>query len=149
MARVLHFGLLALVCTMLSSVATADDELCPAVEALATEARSGFADRVTDGGARLPGVEHCGSVRTLSGAEALYCAWTFPLRNPAASEHFAMLDRCFADSEPLGEDKPVNHPDTHRLRRYRLNGAEMTVSLKDKSAHGRTYVFLGAAPIGE
>ena len=39
-------------------------------------------------------------------------------------------------------DQSVNHPDYYALRRYETAQADVSVSVKDKSALGNTFVFI-------
>lgn len=75
-----------------------------------------------------------------------HCAWEFPQRAPAAAARFEgfvdeMTD-CLGERARLYEDQSVNHPDSYSLRGFELPQAEVSVSVKDKSALGKTFVFI-------
>jgi len=74
------------------------------------------------------------------------CGWEFPHRDQAAYDAFeAMAETmaaCFGPRVPVHSDRNVNHPDFYASRRYELQHADVTVSVKDKSALGTTFVFL-------
>ena len=127
--------------------------LCPAVEALLNAARGNFAGDppavpVAPAGAAAA---LCGLSLTLSGARSYQCGWPFAFREPLATDTFAAfvreLDGCFGPEAATGDDQAVNHPDSYELRRYVLPDAEIAVSLKDKSALGKTYVFLRVSAV--
>lgn len=125
--------------------------LCEGVNALVVHARSNFSDGTAQSAVAaarpLADAEKCTMSRSDSGANAYHCIWGFPYRDVAASAFFGAVDAdlrgCFADSARFAADQGVNHPDTYDQRRYGLDDVVVTVSLKDKSALGRTYVFLG------
>lgn len=125
--------------------------LCEGVNALVVQARSNFSDATAQSGAAatqsLAGAEQCTMSRSETGANAYHCIWGFPYRDAAASAFFEAIDEdlrgCFAGRAEIAADQGVNHPDTYDQRRYGLDDVVVTVSLKDKSALRRTYVFLG------
>lgn len=125
---------------------------CERMNALVVQARSNFSDATAQSTGAvtsrpLAGSEKCTMSRSETGANAYHCIWGFPYRDAAASAFFGAVDEdlrgCFADSAEVANDQGVNHPDTYDQRRYGLDDVVVTVSLKDKSALRRTYVFLG------
>lgn len=93
----------------------------------------------------LDGAGECSFGQSLSG-RFLSCAWKHRYRSADASARFDALDRsiqdCLGPTARKTEDRPVNHPDTFALRQYALDGAELSVSIKDKAADRSSYVFL-------
>ena len=94
----------------------------------------------------LPGAKTCAVTRTLSGSKAYHCAWEFAYRATAANDRFNAFDRslrqCFGNRAQTRKDQWVNHPDFYDLRQYRLEQVDVSVSIKDKSAMQKTYVFI-------
>ncbi len=124
---------------------------CANVESLAGEAGSNFSDWTTGAtgvGARpkLSGAEDCAVTQSLSGLKTYHCTWEFSYRAKDAYLRFdavkKLLKECFGDAASVSSDQRVNHPDFYDLQLYRLNQAEVAVSIKDKSALQRTYLFL-------
>jgi len=75
-----------------------------------------------------------------------HCAWTFPYRAKRAGDTFdafaGKLDGCLARRATPHGDRSVNHPDSYAARRYDLERAEVSLSVKDKAALGKTFVFI-------
>lgn len=96
----------------------------------------------------LPGAQGCGVSKTIDGTEAVHCNWSYPYRGAEAKAAIDQIVRsihsCFADAAVAAVDLGVNHPDSYDLRQFLVDGALVSVSLKDKSALGETYVFLRA-----
>ena len=98
----------------------------------------------------LDGAEACQSALQLGGASSFHCQWGFSYRSKAGSDAFramdALLRQCL-DAAPVDADgSPVNHPDSFDQRHYRATGFMLSLSLKDKAALARSFVFLGWAP---
>lgn len=132
-------------------------ELCPDMGPLIAQARAGFPAweaAATGAPPPLAGAEDCAVTRSLAGSKAYHCAWGFAYRDAGAAAAFEAIDRslqaCFGERARMSGDDRVNHPDSYDLRRYRLGEVEVALSLKDKSALSRTYIFVrvqaGAAP---
>jgi len=49
---------------------------------------------------------------------------------------------CFGHSATFSRDQRVNHPDFYDVRQYRLGQIEVAISIKEKSAPQKTYLFL-------
>ena len=92
------------------------------------------------------GFEGCRQALGEDAETILYCAKPFPYRDPAALEEFrrvnSQIARCLGQPVAGSEDQRVNHPDSYDLRRYRIEGGEVSVSLKDKGGSGQSIVFL-------
>ena len=131
--------LIALTCPQITHA----DTFCTSLKALVTEARSNFADSPP---VALKGAQSCRLTRNLAAPDAYFCAWDFPYRAPKADQTFARFNQsaqtCFDDLTALDADQPVNHPDSYDLRQYRLGDINLSVSLKDKTALQKTYVFI-------
>ena len=90
--------------------------------------------------------ESCRPSLGLGGTKAVNCAWPFEYRAPQA--HAAFEDTLHAVETCLGThasaqlDGLVNHPDSYDLRTYSIAQGSVSVSLKDKGALQKTYVFL-------
>ncbi len=94
------------------------------------------------------GAEECGLSTSLAGRTAVHCAWAFALRVPEARAFFDRMAESAAtclgnEFEPI-RDLGVNHPDSYDLRQYRFEDVILSISLKDKAALGKTYVFIRA-----
>ena len=83
--------------------------------------------------------------KELSG-DFYHCRWDFPHR---AQEAYATFDdfvlsvgKCIGETADMLKDQNVNHPDYYALTRYEAEKASVTVSVKDKSALDRTFVFI-------
>lgn len=79
------------------------------------------------------------------------CRWSFAYRSAAAEDMFdrlaAHLSTCLGP--PGGEAAPVNHPDSYRLLQFEAKEAVISLSLKDKAALQRSFVFLRVDPVGD
>jgi hypothetical protein len=75
-----------------------------------------------------------------------HCGWEFPFRAKQAYDTFDEFDRdvndCIGQHATVHNDQSVNHPDFYALRRYETEQADVSVSVKDKSALSRTFVFI-------
>lgn len=95
------------------------------------------------------GSSACTRSLDLTGASALNCAWDFPFRTGDARAVFdqtlVLLQGCFGPNATT--DQPVNHPDFYDLRIFETELGEVGLSLKDKGALQRTYIFLRIAPL--
>lgn len=88
----------------------------------------------------------CSQSKGQSGKSVRVCVWTFDYRSIRATEGFEALNRsllqCLGPEVRIRSDQPVNHPDTYDLRTYVYGDASLSVSMKDKAALDKTYVFL-------
>ena len=129
-------------------------DLCGDIDTLIEQSRSGFSEIATKGkGAAgehgvtlaLAGASSC-SVTRKSKRTWYHCAWEFPHRAEQAYDTFdrfvERLNDCVGRRATVHSDRSVNHPDHYASRRYELNQAEVSVSIKDKSALGRSFVFI-------
>jgi hypothetical protein len=57
------------------------------------------------------------------------------------------LESCIGDRAVLSDDQNVNHPDFYEARMFLLDQAKVSVSVKDKSALGSTFVFVSVEPL--
>ena len=77
-------------------------------------------------------------------ADGTSCRWEYGFRDTGAvsyaSQLAALLKTCRTVQE-LPADQPVNHPDSYGLSQWTAEGAVFRISVKDKGALGRTYVF--------
>ena len=79
------------------------------------------------------------------------CRATFDLGVPASRETYEALRREIATCPGLvaaEQDQGVNHPDFYDAWAYTLPDGAMTLSIKDKSALGKTFVVLRRLPQG-
>jgi hypothetical protein len=138
----------ALALSAMPSFAAAD---CAEVNALIGTAGSGPGDGVSDrfdaaANLLLQGVETCAATTALSGGTEFHCAWAFPYRSDAARTAFAALNSsvgtCLSSPVRTDTDQRLNHPDSYDLRLYEADRARLSLSIKDKAALGKTYVFL-------
>lgn len=129
-------------------------DLCADIGTLIDQSRANFAaiaDQPTgDAGGHeatltLAGASTC--LVTRQAKRAWYqCAWVFPYRAKRATDTFdelaGKLDACLAGRATVHGDRSVNHPDTYAARRYDLEQAQVSLSVKDKAALGKTFVFI-------
>jgi hypothetical protein len=98
---------------------------------------------------RLEGAMDCTVIPT-SNSNSYYCTWKFPHRATRAYATFEMFERelkeCIGHRAVFVRDQPVNHPDFYDSRIFQVDQANVTVSVKDKSALGRTFVFVWVRP---
>ncbi len=143
-------SIMVLVATI--GVAQARD-LCANIDYLIDQSRSQFADIMDkptgDAGDHdvtltLAGASYC-SVTKKSKSSSYQCGWEFPYRAQQSYDTFEELVRgvngCIGQRATLHSDRNVNHPDFYALRRYETEQADVSVSVKDKSALSRTFVF--------
>lgn len=93
----------------------------------------------------LSGTSYC-FVTKKSSRTWYHCGWEFPHRTQRAYDRFdefvGRLDDCIGQHATAHTDQKVNHPDFYALRRYEMEQADVSVSVKDKSALGKTFVFI-------
>ena len=93
----------------------------------------------------LDGASYC-LVTKRSKRSFYHCGWEFPYRAKLAYDTFDEFVRgvkdCIGRHATLHSDQSVNHPDFYALRRFETERAEVSVSVKDKSARSRTFVFI-------
>lgn len=134
-------------------VAQAQD-LCTNIDYLIDQSRSQFAkiaDKPNgdagdhDVNLTLAGASYC-FVTKKSKRNWYHCAWEFPYRAKHAYDTFEEfvreMNECIGQHATLHTDQSVNHPDYYSLRRYEMEQAAVSVSVKDKSALGSTFVFI-------
>lgn len=134
-------------------VAQAQD-LCAKVDHLIDQSQSGFSKIAAkpkgDSGDHdvtltLAGASYC-LVTKKSKSNWYLCGWEFPYRAEQAYETFdhlvGRLSECIGRRATLHSDRSVNHPDYYSSRRYELEQADVSVSVKDKGALGSTFVFV-------
>ena len=122
----------------------AQAELCEDILAIDTQS--------ADAALTLPDTDRvakCTRSLMLSGGSQMHCGWAFSYRVPDARQAFDDLVNsvtdCLGPAARTVTDQDVNHPDYYDLQTFRLNGREIGVSLKDKAALSKTYVFLRVA----
>jgi len=130
------------------------EDFCANIDSLIDQSRSGFAaiaDKPKgDTGDRearltLAGASTC--LVTRKAKRSWYrCAWAFPYRAKRAADTFdalaGKLDGCLARRATPHGDRSVNHPDSYAARRYELEQADVSLSVKDKAGLGKTFVFI-------
>ena len=74
------------------------------------------------------------------------CSWQFPLGEPAAAATYddvhTALTGCLGKAATVTRDQGVNHPDYYDAYLIQLPAHRLTLSIKDKSALGITFVTL-------
>ena len=128
------------------SSAAGETDRCAALTALAAHATDGNVETQTlsDLTTRLD-AEDCGTALTNTGAREIHCRWSFDYRSEQA---IAMQDGLASDiarclpAQPARPERGVNHPDTFEQRVFQAGNTRFSLSLKDKAALMRSYVFL-------
>lgn len=87
----------------------------------------------------------CAKYHAASGAAGTSCHWSFAYRSAQAANHADTLwdeiTRC-KDGQESPPDQTVNHPDSYALRAWNTGAGVFHVSVKDKGAQNRTFVFV-------
>lgn len=98
-----------------------------------------------DASLALAGASYC-RVTQRSKGSFYHCGWEFPYRAKQAydayDEFVQQVNGCIGQHATVHADQSVNHPDFYELRRYELEQATVSVSVKDKGALGSTFVFI-------
>ncbi len=148
-------GLLISIVVLLAIVGMAQaSDLCTDINYLIDQSRSDFVkirgepssdsphDAVT---LTLTGATDC-RVTKKSSKNFYQCHWEFPHRAEEAYDTFDELVRsvheCLGKQATVHNDQKVNHPDFYALTRYETEKASVNISVKDKSALERTFVFI-------
>lgn len=122
------------VVTLAISVHADTAETCDLVTAIESYSSAGI----------VPHGASCTTYSSLSDGTGVSCHWEFPYRDDAATRHasklWTMLQNC-RDGMRLAPDRTVNHPDSYELREWAVEEDVYGVSLKDKGARLRTFVF--------
>ena len=123
-------------------------ELALALAIPGIAAADGFCDdlgALAKEGAPMLNME-CNRSIALGGAVSHSCAQAFAYRSEAAQQTFAkMLEDVGTCATPIINRAPsVSHPDSYDLRQFETPRMIVSVSLKDKAALSKTYVFLRA-----
>ena len=129
-------------------------DLCSDIEFLIGQSRIGFrairgpleGEPGTDGATfLLPEASTCVVVMKTQ-RRSYRCRWDYAYRDERAYAEFDRfadtLRQCFGQRAKEHVDQNVNHPDFYAARRYEMAEGEVKVSVKDKVALGRTFVFL-------
>ena len=92
----------------------------------------------------IDGATSCRQVAESGGASSFQCWWQFEFRDDGDDAFFTNgideLKNCMADATIL-LDQPVNHPDSYSLYSFVTPTKEVSLSYKDKSALGQSFVF--------
>ena len=129
-------------------LAMAEDEgLCGELTRFVSANSSEHTERAVNRLAELFEIETeaCGNAIAQDGGANVICQWVFPYRSEAARIQFEDLKTktgdCLAPNTEEALDQPLNHPDFYEQISFRSEAAEIAVSLKDKGALAKTYVF--------
>jgi len=146
------------VTSMMTFLATAcgaqAQDLCANIDYLIDQSRSKFAEVADnpngdagkhDATLTLAGASKC-FVTKQSKRDWYQCVWEFPYRAERAYDTFddfvGTMNECIGQHATPHSDQSVNHPDYYSSRRYDMERAEVSVSVKDKAALGNTLVFI-------
>lgn len=148
---------LAVVLTAASINSLRAKGLCTSIQYLIDQSRFDFSDVVNasgkDAGVQdaklvLAGASSC-TVTIQAQRNWYQCEWKYAYRDRQAYDNFDSLvrrvHRCIGEKIDIHTDRNVNHPDYYALRRFELEHANVSVSLKDKSALQNTLVFVRVA----
>ncbi len=88
------------------------------------------------------------SVAEQTSGETLFCYAEHPFRSETATVQATRIETeinaCF-NAPTRRADTEVNHPDSYVARWFDVDGARISLSVKDKGALGKTLVFLRVA----
>ena len=90
----------------------------------------------------------CGKSLTASNRISYHCAWEFDFRQSASEAYFKKISEVVsacAKRDETNEQSRVNHPDSYDQLNFERSGETISISLKDKAALQKTYVFLRSA----
>lgn len=86
----------------------------------------------------------CSTYTNQGAGTSVSCYWDFPFRDDAANRQatmlWSMLQRCHVGVKST-PDLRVNHPDSYRLKEWKVGSRLYSVSVKDKGALNKTLVF--------
>ena len=128
------------------SQANSTEIQCADVQTLANLAQQNFV-KSTDQSVELPrlGADECSIALGKAGTQIYFCSWGFDYRSGEARRYFGELERdiitCLNPQSPPKDDQRVNHPDSFTQQTYSVNGADISISVKDKSPLQKTFVF--------
>ncbi len=123
-----------------------DSQHCAPLNALVERAASATDDpqAISAMSDRLK-AEQCGTALSETASREIHCRWSFDYRS---DESIEMQDRMASDirdclgASTISPEQGVNHPDTYDQQLYRAGDMALSVSLKDKAAMQRSFVFL-------
>ncbi|MEL6996777.1 MAG: hypothetical protein AAFP68_00830 [Pseudomonadota bacterium] len=134
----------ALLLALMPHVSVADDRTsCTALTGLVNQAAVETID-LTNLTKHL-NAETCGTALTTGGGREIHCRWSFAYRDEAA---ISLHDRIASDVQTclnataVPREDGVNHPDSYDQQRFHAGDVDLSLSLKDKAALQRTFVFL-------
>ena len=123
-----------------------DSERCTPLNALVAQAASATEDpHALSALSDQLKAEQCGTALSETAAREIHCRWSFDYRSDESVE---MQDRMASDirdclhASTISPEQGVNHPDTYDQQLYRAGDMALSVSLKDKAALQRSFVFL-------
>ena len=127
--------------------ATAEN-VCGNVSLLLSQVEAGTADKPetpTAGFFKTP-AEACLQSLSETGARSHHCRWPFEYRDVQANNSFKVIlsafQNCYAGDNAPTKDQDVNHPDYYDLRSFQTANGTLFLSLKDKGALQKTYLFI-------
>ncbi|MEM7213087.1 MAG: hypothetical protein AAF479_14550 [Pseudomonadota bacterium] len=118
---------------------------CIALKQLSHQSMEATAPDAVSDLSRALSAERCGTALTQSGGRELHCRWSFKYRATEAKAtqvRLASSIQTCLNATKVAPEQGVNHPDTYDQQRFLIGKAELSLSLKDKAALQRTYVFL-------
>ena len=137
------FALAVLSSAQMSFAACADNQTSRWItEMIEARAGQGAFPAPTSGG-------ECQASQVSGGPLSSVCSWEFDYRADAAAAlmdgFVGTLQSCF-DVQEIAPDQQVNHPDSYDLHQLEVGETMVSVSLKDKAALTKTYIFLRFEP---
>ena len=114
---------------------------------LACENLAALDDFIATGNAPMDAT--CVTFAAQTGSKGTSCHWSFPFRDQDAEDFFvsAWTEIRMCRSGALGvPDEGVNHPDSFELWQWVTASETYRVSIKDKGAERRTFVFVSREP---
>lgn len=113
--------------------------------AIASDCRPFTAIQTFSKTAASPSGATCSTYLGTQAVPGTSCYWEFPRRDALADglagKLWTDLQSCLPGLQ-LVEDKQVNHPDSYFLRQWKSSTGLFAISVKDKSALNRSFVFL-------
>ncbi len=152
-AKPMRWTIALALCAAVTAQSASTSELCPATAHLANLARENFAIQPQPADVRKLAFGLSGSngpaecrIVVKPDKKSHMCMWAFDYRDFRAATGLedltTAIETCLGAIRSQRQDNPVNHPDSYEARYFKLDGVNISASIKDKAALEKTFVFL-------